>query len=279
MLEGAPVTLMTIGEFAETTRLSPKALRLYDQLALVVPARVDTSSGYRLYSPDQVETARLVGTLRRLDMPLAVIASVLELDGADAALAISRYWQQVEAVMADRRALVSYLQARLRGDDQTMYDIEVRRMPARHLLTISRHVTIDRSDAFFHEAFARLRAAGPGLEGVAGVPFLVFYGEVSEDSDGPMELCRPLALESGPDTVEGVGDLQLRLEAEHDEAYIRLAAKDMSWPAMLPAYDALQNWVSERHRQPAGTVRQLLIADQRTASPTTLVCDLSVPLR
>ena len=51
------MTLMTIGEFAERTRLSPKALRLYDQLGLVVPARVDASSGYRLYSEDQVEAA------------------------------------------------------------------------------------------------------------------------------------------------------------------------------------------------------------------------------
>jgi PPM family protein phosphatase len=42
------VTYITIGEFAERTRLSPKALRLYDRLGLVVPAKVDPGSGYRL---------------------------------------------------------------------------------------------------------------------------------------------------------------------------------------------------------------------------------------
>jgi hypothetical protein len=31
------------------------------------------------------------------------------------------------------------------------------------------------------------------MTGIAGCPFLVFYGEVSDDSDGPMELCRPVA--------------------------------------------------------------------------------------
>jgi DNA-binding transcriptional MerR regulator len=273
---GGAVSFMTIGEFADTTRLSPKALRLYDQLGLVVPARVDPSSGYRLYSHDQVEAARLVGTLRRLDMPLTVIASVLEMKGPDAAAVISGYWQQVEAVMADRRALASYLQARLRGDDHTVYDIEVRQMPERKLLTISRHVTLDDSDAFFDDAFSRLRSAGPGIKGIEGVPFLVFYGEVSDDSDGPIELCRPVAIDSG---AEAAGDMQLRVEAAHDEAYIRLALKDMAWPAMLPACDALANWVSERRRQPAGPLRQLLMADQRTAKPDTLACDLSVPLR
>jgi DNA-binding transcriptional MerR regulator len=273
------MTLMTIGEFAERTRLSPKALRLYDRLGLVVPARVDASSGYRLYSEDQVEAARLVGLLRRLDMPLAVIASMLEMGAARAASAVAEYWSQVEAVTADRRALVRYLQELLTGEHATMYDIEKRSMPERKLLTISRHVTIGGTDAFFTDAFSRLRAAARGIEGIAGCPFLVFYGDVSEDSDGPIELCRPVAPGTGEDAVAGLADIQFRVERAHDEAYIRLALKDMSWPALLPAYDALARWASERQREPAGAPRQVLIADQRTAAPDTPVCDLTLPLR
>ena len=83
---------MTIGEFGEKTRLSPKALRLYDQLGLVVPAQVDAASGYRRYSENQVDTAQLVALLRRLDMPLADIAAVLALEGSEAARAVTSYW-------------------------------------------------------------------------------------------------------------------------------------------------------------------------------------------
>src|SRR5450755_562949 len=108
---------MAIGEFAARTRLSAKALRLYHELGLVVPARVDPSSGYRLYAENQVEPARLVGYLRRADMPLALIASVLTMGGTEAALAVTQWWGQVEHKVAERRALVSYLQARLRGED------------------------------------------------------------------------------------------------------------------------------------------------------------------
>jgi len=61
-----PMDVMTIGAFAERTRLSAKALRLYDRLGLVRPARTDPASGYRLYSEDQVDGARLVALLRRL---------------------------------------------------------------------------------------------------------------------------------------------------------------------------------------------------------------------
>jgi DNA-binding transcriptional MerR regulator len=267
--------LMTIGAFAERTRLSPKALRLYDRLGLLSPARTDPASGYRFYSEDQVAGARLVAMLRHLDMPLLVVADVAGKPPAEAAQAVAGYWADVETVTADRRALVSYIQATLTGADMPSYDIQTRAIPQRTVLSISRHLHANETDAFFGYAFGRLRSAGPGLEGIAGCPFLVFYGEVSDDSDGPIELCRPVASGGTADSA----DVQQRVEPAHDEAFIRIAMKDMGWPALAPAVDALEAWVREQRREPAGALRQVLIADQRTAAPDTLVCDLSVPLR
>jgi DNA-binding transcriptional MerR regulator len=273
--------LMTIGEFAARTRLSAKALRLYDRLGLLPPAQTDPASGYRRYSAEQVERARMVGLLRRLGMPLPAIADVLAQPPAAAAEAVGRYWADAESVAAGRRALAGYLQARLTGADMASYGIAVRTMPARTILSISRHLHMSETDAFFDDAFARLRAAGPGLTGIEGCPFLVFYGEVSEDSDGPLELCRPLASGAGVGTGPGtaLADAELRTEAEHEEAYIRLAMKDLGWPAVLPAVDALEAWVRQQGRVAAGALRQVLWADQRIAAPADQVCDLSVPLK
>ena len=276
-LEDEVTHYLSIGEFSQLTRLSPKALRLYGELGLLLPARVDPDSGYRFYGEDQIEPARLVELLRRLDMPLPTIRELLALDGAEAARALGDWWEAVEAEGAERRSLIAYLQARLRGEEHEMYDINLRRMPPRTLISIQRHVEASGTAAFFEEAFMRLRAAGPGLEGIAGVPFLVFYGEVSDDSDGPIELCRPV--EEAATSTEPGSDLQRRVEAAHDEAYIRLTLKEMGWPALLPACDALERWTKEQGREPAGALRQLLIADQRTATPDTPVCDLSVALR
>jgi DNA-binding transcriptional MerR regulator len=215
--------LMTIGAFAMRTRLSPKALRLYDRLGLLPPARTDPVSGYRFYSEDQVAGARLVALLRRLGTPLPVIADIAAKPPGEAAEAVATYWAGVESVMADRRVLVSYIQ------------------------------------------------------GIAGAPFLVFYGEVSDDSDGPMELCRPVAPGSAVDPA--LAGVQVRVEPAHDEVFIRLKMQDMGWPALVPAVDALEAWMRGQRREPAGALRQVLIADQRTAAPDTPVCDLSVPLR
>lgn len=271
---------MTIGEFAARTRLSPKALRMYADLGLVVPADVDPASGYRRYQESQLERARLVALLRRLDMPLADIAKVIDCDPSEAADAVAQWWEQEEVVMTERRALITYIRSRLKEEGEpAMREVSTRAIPERKIASVSRHVTIAEAEAFFAEAFPRLRAISPGLPGIEGVPYVVYYGEVTQDSDGPVELCRPVAPDTPEGRVTGSPDIQVRVEVAHDEAYLRLSVAEMSWPAMLPFADALERWSRDHDRRPAAPLRQVLLADLRTAAPDTLACDLSVPLQ
>jgi protein phosphatase len=101
--------MLTIGAFARACRLSPKALRLYDELELLPPARVDPETGYRYYAVEQLQPARLVAWLRRLGMPLAEIRRVCALEPAAAAGEIRAYWARVEAQTAVRRDLAAFL--------------------------------------------------------------------------------------------------------------------------------------------------------------------------
>jgi DNA-binding transcriptional MerR regulator len=72
--------LMTIGRFSRLTGLSVKALRHYDELGLLRPAAVDGQTGYRSYSSAQVGQAEAIRTLRRLELPLDDIATLLSAD-------------------------------------------------------------------------------------------------------------------------------------------------------------------------------------------------------
>ncbi|HKU13031.1 MAG TPA: MerR family transcriptional regulator [Steroidobacteraceae bacterium] len=72
-----PSRLLSIGEFAAATQLSPKALRIYDEQRLLPPARIDTATGYRYYTSDQVAVGRLVRTLREMNLSLTDIANVV----------------------------------------------------------------------------------------------------------------------------------------------------------------------------------------------------------
>ncbi len=112
--------LLSIGEFARASRLSAKALRLYDELGLLRPDVVDPRNGYRRYAPAQLERARLVAWLRRLGMPLADIKNVVELDSGAAAAAVAAYWQRVETETAEKGKLAAELVEYLSGKDIAM---------------------------------------------------------------------------------------------------------------------------------------------------------------
>ncbi|NES14512.1 MULTISPECIES: MerR family transcriptional regulator [Micromonospora] len=101
--------LLTIGAFARAARLTPKALRLYDELGLLAPAAVDPHSGYRYYEPAQLDRARLIAALRRAGMPLAEIHTVCRLSAEAAAEAVDAWWRRVSADTAARRRVVALL--------------------------------------------------------------------------------------------------------------------------------------------------------------------------
>src|SRR6185312_4265758 len=128
---------------------------------------------------------------------------VIDRDPAEGAGLLAQWWERAEAAMADRRALVAYIQSRLAvqqgkqgKQEPLMKDISVRAIPERKVASISRHVTLAGAGAFFAEAFPRLRAVAPGMTGIEGVPFVVYYGEVSANSAAPGELCRPATMKN-----------------------------------------------------------------------------------
>jgi DNA-binding transcriptional MerR regulator len=82
---------MSIGEFARRSRLSPKALRLYDGLGLLSPARVDELSGYRYYEGAQLGQARLIAVLRQAGVPLTTVKDLLALDPAEMAERVTAF--------------------------------------------------------------------------------------------------------------------------------------------------------------------------------------------
>src|ERR1700759_1659263 len=100
---------MSIGEFARRSRLSPKALRLYDGLGLLSPARVDELSGYRYYAHDQLGQAGLIATLRHVGVPLATVKEWLALGSTQMAGQLTAFWHEADARHRARQQLVPLL--------------------------------------------------------------------------------------------------------------------------------------------------------------------------
>ncbi len=160
--------LVTIGEFARASGLTPKALRLYDEMGLLTPIEVDAASGYRRYAEHQLGRARLVARLRLAGMPLARIREVADLPGPAAAAALTSYWRQVEADTATARELVARLVEELTDEEHTMSD-----HPSTHAVRLEHAVRAGtgRRDAQLdaHAIASPVFAVADGTGKVAGV--------------------------------------------------------------------------------------------------------------
>lgn len=67
--------LVSISQLAQRTGLTTRALRHYEDVGLLRPHR--TTSGVRQFTPDQCETAEVIGRLRRCGVALEDIRRLL----------------------------------------------------------------------------------------------------------------------------------------------------------------------------------------------------------
>lgn len=66
-----------IGQFAELAGVSRKTLRFYDQIGLLRPCCTDVRTGYRLYSPEQLQHLAAIHALKELGASLREIRQVI----------------------------------------------------------------------------------------------------------------------------------------------------------------------------------------------------------
>jgi DNA-binding transcriptional MerR regulator len=253
--EGVDVEEIGIGEFARRSRLSLRALRLYDERGVLVPSRVDQASGYRYYDAAQLDKARLVVMMRELQLPLATVKELLACDPADAAARVAAYWRDAEAAHDARRGLADYLVSRLRGKRSVMYEVATREIPERSLLCLKRNVDEQGRWAFGKEFIAILRERPlPKMEGREGAAFCIWWGLVNADSDGPMEWCAPVPAAQAESLASQYPELSLRTEPAHREAFVALPDPDAGDEAVHwhLAGESLQVWADEQEQEHKG---------------------------
>ena len=280
LLQGRPVAadpgqLLTIGEFARRARLSPRALRLYDRMGILVPDQVDPISGYRRYGEQQLSIARLVAWLRRLDLPLGDVARVVSAAPPERAALVEEYWHDVETRIAFQRELAQHVTARLAGAPPASGSaIRQRPVPEQVVLSEQRHVRAPELATWLEMAFGRLVAAAGAYGGVAGHPFAVYLGEVNVDSDGPVEVCVPIPPSSAGEEPPGA-----RVEPAHDEAFLRVRRAQVEYPQILSAFDAVLQWADDQGVPAVGPPREIYFAEFGAAAPEDEVCDVALPIR
>jgi len=278
---------MGIGEFARRSRLSPKALRLYAGLGLLSPARVDELSGYRYYEEAQLEQARLIATLRQAGVPLTTVQELLALEPAEMAEQVTAFWREAEVRHAGQRELITALVDRLTGRSTVVYEVATRDMPQRSLLCLKRNVNESGAWALGKEFVALVRDQRlPRIEGREGAAFCIYWGQVSADSDGPIEWCKPVPDAEAEGLAAQCPELTLRVEPAHREAYVHLGpGGQISGAQWQLADESLRNWADAQGFDPKQLsltpedlgVRITYLASRPITETSVPDCDFAVP--
>jgi DNA-binding transcriptional MerR regulator len=238
-----PEDLLSIGTFASLTRLSIKALRLYDGLGILRPIHIDPQSGYRYYGREQLSVARMIRSMREMDMPLASIRrvlGVLPVSEAQAELLVHQHLLLRERQLEQIKVLAREFKKQLRPEANKMnLEVEVRELPTQQIISITRRHTVDGLGKQEEQDIGQLFAlAGEQGAQVTGAPFGIYHGAVSETEDGPVETC--VAVNGNITSWDNIEVKQLE---GGQAACVLITGEQCHYPELLGAYDAAADWI------------------------------------
>lgn len=165
-----------------------------------------------------------------------------------------------------------------------MVPVDTRKIPARSLLCLRRTVDGTAGAWALGKEFIGLfreRQAPAPVPGIAGATFCIYWGEVSDDSDGPLEWCRPVAEEKAGAAASAFPGLTLRTEGAHREAFVALgSAAQVDASAWAPAFESIRTWAEQHGNQPSDLgIRIVYTVNGSPDQVRGPDCDLAVPLR
>jgi hypothetical protein len=213
-------------------------------------------------------------------MPLAQIKDIVSAQPAAAAQVVRSYWSAAECEPADRRQLAAYLVDQLTGKRPVMYEAAVRDIPARSMLCLLRTAADQSAVTALGKEFIGIvrRSPLPAIDGAAGAAFLIYHGEVSADSDGPVEWCKPVPADQADELAAQKPELTLRTEPGHQEAYVHLGRGQVAAPQWQLAAQSLQDWAATEHRLPSELgARMTFLASRPVTAGSAPDCDLAIP--
>ena len=257
-------SLLTIGRFARACRLSIKALRIYDELGLLPPARID-ASGYRYYAREQARDAIAIGLLRSLDVPLASIKSLLAARDSSAitdGLLTER--TRRERQLATAKESLFCVERIMRDGALLPYQIEIRDEPAHSLFTLEKITQPEFHVEAGYELFQSLAKALTAAELDVVPPVMCLLPDPPDDDT--------MILQLGSTVPEPLATLHLPASrfafTVHRGPYEELAL----------AQHAVLAWIQERGLTPIGSMREIYLDDPKHFAPEKVRTEIGIPI-
>ena len=232
--------LLAIGAFSRASSLSIKALRVYHEAGILVPARVDPFTGYRTYHSSQLIDAAVIARLRSLDLPLDEVRRVVLARDPDVTSAVlTAHESAMRARLAEVQRIVVELHEG-RYDPAVHTPVHLRDQPHQHTLAVRGQVDDDTFAQVLDTAHAQLSDLAQQL-GVAPIgSFAALYPpEITDDGLDDIEAYLPIP---GPVAVPRSSGVVL---SEVPATRVAVLVHAGSYDTISDTYRRLGSWVAE----------------------------------
>jgi len=261
---------MPIGRFSNACRLSIKALRHYDERGLLVPAFVDSDTGYRYYRDDQSRDAVMIALLRSLDVPLETIKRVLHAQGDELRTCLDQERARIEQDLARKAHALRSIQRIANHGDLMPYSVAIRTAPDYRVAAIECATTatnmIEDSGKLMYALFETLERLGKTLCD----PYMCING--APDPLGKIVVLACVGIEENEIADEQVKVIDVKGGPEawltHTGAYEELGL----------AYHTLAAWVQARGHQQRDSLREIYLNDPADTPVDELTTEVILPL-
>jgi DNA-binding transcriptional MerR regulator len=215
--------MLRIGEFSRLSQVTIKALRYYDDMGLLKPAEIDSFTGYRYYSVEQLPLIHRIVALKELGLTLEQIGVLMDDDLSTEQIRDILYDQQeqIKQRIQAEQSRLAQVEFRLRmiemENNMPPLEVIVKSIPAFRALTLRMSISGDNNAvreqllAFQGEverAFQQhgIKLAGPAAEIRYAEEYLTDFHDVeivlpvddSQTDDVPLETAGVLRLTSVP---------------------------------------------------------------------------------
>lgn len=273
-MTAATKTQIPIGQFSKMTRLSVKALRLYDAQGLLNPAYIDQTSGYRYYSLGQVYPAEIIRVLRSIDMPITEIQRIVNSENDDV-LTEQLQAHKVrlnERLQLQEKALTSLEKMIQNKSVIASCEINLSEGFCGHVLAVKVHTSLRKLANDVQTGFDILRR-GLVRSGLSptGAPMALYDKVIDQDTDGDIELAVPVnASFASEGAMYG-----RRIEGGTMATVVHRGP----YGGIAHSYRALSDWVSRKSYDIVGPIRETYINNPRTVRPEDTLTRLEFPVR
>jgi DNA-binding transcriptional MerR regulator len=277
--------MFRIGEFSRITRVTIDTLRHYDALGLLRPAKVDPLTGYRYYSARQLMELNRILALKEVGFSLEEIARILqekptteELRGMLKAQ-LARAEQEIQAAEGRHERILARLQYLNLEDDMPAYEITLKPVEKLTIAAIRETVpTIEQMPQRCSEMFDTIERWMQANNVPFGPSMSIYYNEgfTQENIDTECAFIIP-----DPGVVKNAraeAPIQLRQIEEVPLMASTIAVEDFYKKAggLLPAYNALAQWIEENGYQISGPPRELFYG---SAQGGDLTAEVQFPVK